>query len=203
MKTIGLIGGTSWISTIDYYRAINQQVNNNLGGLNAGADCLLICANTPHFVADAVQESIHIPLIQIASVTAAAIKKYGLKKIGLIGTKFTMEQNFFKDKLTQQQIETIIPGIEEREFIHHTVFYELGKGKFLPETKERYLTIINNLVEKGAKGIIFGCTEIPLLINANECPVPVFDTAALHARAAVDFALIDEQSKATNGNSLV
>lgn len=228
MKTLGLIGGTSWVSTVDYYKIINQQVNERLGGLNsakiflyslnfeefkpptdpnqwvpiadflsniaqrlekAGAECIVICANTPHMVADVVQKNIHIPLIHIAEATAAEIKKRQIKRVGLLGTKFTMEQNFFKEKLSRQQIETLIPEADDREFIHYSIFKEFGKGIFSPETKARYVTIIDKLIEQGAEGIIFGCTEIPMLIKQEDCSVPVFDTTVIHATAAVEFAL--------------
>ena len=228
MKTIGLIGGMSWLSTIDYYRIINQQVNQRLGGSHsakiflysvdfeeskpspdaegwrkatdflssianklqtAGAECLLLCANTTHLVADGVQQNLKIPLLHIAEATASVIKKQAIKKIGLLGTKFTMEKDFFKSKLSQQQIETVIPDDQDRQFIHDSIFNELGKEIFKPETKKRYINIINDLVVQGAEGIILGCTEIPLLIKQEDSPVPVFDTTLIHATAAVDFAL--------------
>ena len=228
MKTLGLIGGTSWVSTLDYYRIINQQTNERLGGLNsakiflyslnfeefkppadpnqwgpiadalssiaqrlekAGADCIVICANTPHLVADVIQGNIHIPLIHIAEVTAKEIKKQGIQTVGLLGTKFTMEQNFFKDRLSRQLIKPLIPEADEREFIHYSIFNELGKGIFSPETKAKYISIIDKLIEQGAEGIIFGCTEIPMLIKPEDCSVPVFDTTLIHAKAAVEFAL--------------
>jgi len=229
MKTLGLIGGTSWISTVDYYRIINQIINEKMGGLNsakmylyslnlaevnkfverndwkglssylstiaqkleaAGAECIIICANTPHKAADDIRNAVRIPLIHIAEVTAREIARIGIKKAGLLGTKFTMEENFFKDRLTQEHIETLIPDKKDaREYIHHSIFNELGKGIFTGEAKEKYLTIINDLINRGAEGIIFGCTEIPLLIKPEECSVPVFDTTQIHARAAADFAL--------------
>jgi aspartate racemase len=230
MKTLGLIGGTSWISTTDYYRIINQEMNQRLGGLNsaklflyslnyeefkpgadhvtlekmanqltdisiklqtAGADCILLCANTPHMVANNVQKNISIPLIHIAEVTAKEIVKQKINNVALLGTKFTMELPFFKEKLTAAGITILIPGNAERDFIHATIFNELGKGIFTKETKEKYLTIIDRLIKQGAEGVIFGCTEIPMLIKENECKVPVFDTMLIHAKAAVDFALND------------
>ena len=230
MRTLGLIGGTSWVSTVDYYRLINQQINEALGGLNsakilmysmnyeefkpptdpdkwgpladtlsgialrlekAGADCIMLCANTPHMAADIVRQRIGVPLLHIADATAAGIKHQGLHRVGLLGTRITMEQGFFKDRLLQQGINTLIPEAGDREYLHKTIFNELGRGLFLPEIKERYLDIIRGLAAKGAEGIIFGCTEIPLLIKPGECPVPVFDTMLLHTRAAVAFALQD------------
>ncbi len=229
MKTLGLIGGTSWPSTIDYYRIINQRINEKLGGVNsakifmyslnlaelnafgekndwkgvadlmctaakklgqAGAECIVICANTPHKVADEVQKAVTIPLIHIAEVTAKEIEKTGLKKVGLLGTKFTMEEDFFKGLLAKKGVETIIPeNNQDRLFIHETIFNEFGKGIFSGETKEKYLGIIDRLASRGAEGIIFGCTEIPLLLKPEECPVPVFDTTEIHARSAAEFAL--------------
>jgi len=228
MRTIGLIGGTSWLSTVEYYRIINQQVNERLGGANsgkillysvnfeelqpaadwdgwiktaatlsglaakleiAGADCMLICSNTPHIVADLVQENISIPLINIAEETSKAIARKKYKRVALLGTKFTMEQKFFKDKLLKFDITALIPEEEEREFIHSSIYTEFDKEIFKKETKRKYLDIIRDLKSKGASAVIFGCTEIPLLIQQEECPLPVFDTLLIHATAAVDFAL--------------
>lgn len=228
MKTIGLIGGTSWVSTIEYYRIINQRTNDRLGGLNsakillysmnfeefkppadpngwgpvadtltgiarrlenAGADCLLLCANTPHMAADSVQKNIRIPLLHIAEVTAKEVVSQNLATIGLLGTKYTMELPFFKDKLSKYNIQTLIPNDIDREFIHASIYTEMGKGIFTNETKRRYLQIIEDLKTRGAEGIIFGCTEIPMLLNQSDCDIPVFDTTALHSRSAVDFAL--------------
>ncbi len=229
MKTIGLIGGTGWVSTIEYYRAINQLVNGRLGGSNSariilyslnygefkklsdaeewttmghqlttiardiekcGADCLLLCANTMHMVADIVQKGIHIPVIHIAEETANEISNQKIKKVGLLGTKFTMEQTFFISKLKQQHIEPIIPDLYDRNFIHTTIFDELGKGIFKYETRIRYLEIIEGLKEQGAEAIIFGCTELSLLIPETASPLKVFDTLQIHVQAAVDFALL-------------
>jgi aspartate racemase len=228
MKTLGLIGGTSWLSTIDYYRTINQQVSDRLGGLNsarlfmysvnfeelqppvdpnewgrlgtffgnvahkletAGADCILLCANTPHMVADIVQQHTTVPLIHIADATAKAIALQKISKVGLLGTRITMEQPFFRDKLAAAGISTLIPGDEDRHFMHASILNEMGRNIFTAATKTRWLAIIDDLTGKGAEGIIFGCTEVPLLIQASEVSVPVFDTLLLHATAAVDFAL--------------
>jgi aspartate racemase len=227
MKTIGLIGGTSWVSTLEYYRFINQFTNERLGGTNsarlllysvnhaefmptvatdwdetavrfsaiaqnlekAGADCLLLCANTLHIMAEPVAHSLRIPLIHIATETSAVIKKQKLKKVGLLGTRFTMEKPFFKDKLLEDGIDTIIPDPEDRDFIHTSILTELGKGIFTAQTKERYITIINKLSSLGAEGVILGCTEIPILIKQEDSQVPVFDTTAIHSKAAVEFAL--------------
>ncbi len=223
-----MIGGTTWLSTAEYYRTINQMVNSRAGGLHsakillysmdfedfkppsdaegwkkagemlagiarrleaAGADCLLLCANTPHMVADAVQAKIGIPLLHIAEAAAREIENRKVHKAALLGTKFTMEQAFFRDRLTRHGIETLIPDASDREFIHRSIYDEFGKGIFTTETKKRYLQIIKNLEGRGATGVIFGCTEIPLLIQQKECDSPVFDTTLIHATAAVDFAL--------------
>ena len=228
MKTLGLIGGTSWLSAADYYKIINQEINKQLGGLNsaklflyslnyeefkpsadpseweriaiqltdistrletAGAECIILCANTPHMVADNIQKNISIPLIHIAEVTAKAIVQQKIKTVALLGTKFTMEQSFFKDKLTNAGITALIPNEPDRAFIHDSIFNELGKGIFTEATKQKYLNIINKLIEEGAEGVIFGCTEIPMLIKEDECTVPVFDTLMIHAKAAAKFAL--------------
>ncbi len=227
MKTIGLIGGTSWVSTADYYRIINQLTTQHLGGINsaqvlmysvnyvdfkalvdagewekfnsvvsnlaqklehAGADCILLCANTMHMAADAVRQNINIPLLHIAEVTANEVAGKKLSKVGLVGTKFTMEKDFFKDKLRQQGIEAIIPDAPARDFMHATIFDEMSNGIFTPATRARYEQEIDKLLQAGAQGIIFACTEIPLLIPPDECSFPVFDTLDLHAKSAVDFA---------------
>jgi len=228
MKTLGLIGGTTWLSTVDYYRYINQLTGERSGGSTsarlilysvnfaefkawadagdwetigerlseiavkletAGAEAIVLCSNTTHIVAGAVQQSVSIPVLHIVDAVAKEIEKQNAKKVALLGTRFTMEQDFFKNKLLEYNIETIIPGGEERAFIHNSIFDELGKEIFLDVTKQRYLEIIRGLNEKGAEGIILGCTEIPLLIKQDDCSVPVFDTTLIHAKYAVDFAL--------------
>lgn len=228
MKTLGLIGGTGWVSTVEYYRIINQQINKRLGELSsakmllysvnqqefkpatqpaelkefaeflteiakrletAGAECLLLCANTPHMAADIVQKKLGIPLIHIAEATAKAVVKQGIKKVGLLGTKMTMEQSFYKDRLAKFGITLIIPEEVQREYIHRTIMTELEKAILKEETRKKYLEIIDGLVRKGAEGIILGCTEIPLLIKQSDCKIPVFDTTEIHAMAAVEFAL--------------
>ncbi|MES2064906.1 MAG: aspartate/glutamate racemase family protein [Bacteroidota bacterium] len=228
MKTLGLIGGTSWVSTIDYYRFINQGINDKLGGVNAaqlllhsfnyadiaknhaannwakttqmvveagiglknsGAQGIVLCANTLHLIADEAEAQIGLPVIHIATATAQVIKKRGLAKVALLGTKFTMENTFFTDKLTEAGIDSITPNDADRTFIHQTLMDELGKGILLPETKTRYLQIIERLVQQGAEGIILGCTEIPLLIKPEDTDVIQFDTTQIHSAAAVEFAL--------------
>jgi len=228
LKTIGLIGGTSWHSTVDYYCIINQEVNRELGDLHsakillysvdldefktladaggwpkitewfagiaqqlqtAGAEAIVLCANTPHLIATELQKSIQIPIIHIADETVNELRSQGIRKAALLGTKFTMEAAFFKDKLLEQGIEAIIPDADGRQLIHQTIFDELEKGLVLMETKVRYLDIIQNPIEKGAEAVILGCTEIPLLIKPEDCTIPVFDTTLIHAKAAARFAL--------------
>lgn len=236
MKTIGLIGGISWVSSMDYYRIINEQINHQLKGLhagkiilysvnygeikeltdqdrwsditaliteaakkleNAGADCLVIGANTMHRIAPEVQKAVKIPLLHIAEATATAIKNKSLKKVALLGTKFTMELDFFKEKLSKSAIQTIIPAAIDRDYLHAAIYNELGKGLLLPETKARFLSIMQELQKNGAEGIILGCTEIPLLISQEDFDLPLFDTTLLHASEAVQFALADHQGTST------
>jgi len=229
MKVIGLIGGISWVSTADYYKLINEGINNRLGGLNfsecliysfnyadikrnnenndwdstfkmlfkaceflksGGAEAIVLCANTMHFIAERLEEAIGLPIIHIATATAIEIQKQEIKKVGLLGTKFTMELDFFKDKLAEKGIEAIIPqNQEDKDFIHTTIFEELGRGLVTKSTKERYLAIANQLIKEGAEGIILGCTEIPLVIKPKDLLVPVFDTTLIHSNAAVEFQL--------------
>lgn len=228
MKTIGLIGGISWHSTLDYYRLLNELVNQQLGGVHSakiilysvdfdeiktltekedwdsiaaimckaaktleagGADCLLIAANTMHNIAHKLVECIQIPLIHIAEAIGSKIREQRINKVALLGTKYTMQMDFYKDKLSQQQVETIIPGDADINFINASIYEEFGKGLFLPGTRNGYIEIINKLIQKGAEGVIFGCTEIPILLKETDCGIPVFDSAFIHCRAAVDFAL--------------
>ncbi len=228
MRKLGLIGGISWVSTIDYYKAINEGINEKLGGLNfstciiysfnyaeikknndnndwdstfkmlseacehlknSGAEAIVLCANTMHMIADRIEAKVGLPLIHIATATATEIKKQNLNKVALLGTKFTMERDFFTSKLKDQNIEAIIPDEEDREFIHYTIFEELGRGLIIEESKQRYISIIHKLKAKGAQGVILGCTEIPLLIKAGDVSIPIFDTALIHSKAAVDFSL--------------
>ena len=155
---------------------------------NAGASCILICANTMHLCIDAVRKVVRIPVIHIADSTAKEIQKKGIQKVALLGTKYTMEKDFFRDILNKHAIETIIPDVEERDEIHRIIYDELAQGEFKKSSKEKYLKIIDRLILKGAKGIILGCTEIPLLINQNDVSLPIFDTTSIHATAAFDFA---------------
>ena len=155
---------------------------------NAGASCILICANTMHLCIDAVRKVVRIPVIHIADSTAKEIQKKGIQKVALLGTKYTMEKDFFRDILKKHAIATIIPDVEERDEIHRIIYDELAQGEFKKSSKEKYLKIIDSLILKGAKGIILGCTEIPLLINQNDVSLPIFDTTKIHAAAGFKFA---------------
>jgi aspartate racemase len=228
MRILGLIGGISWVSTIDYYKLINQGVNEKLGGLEfaecmiysfnygdikrnndtdnwdstlqmlskaaagmkaAGAEAIVLCANTMHLIADSLEQNVQLPVIHIATATAKAIKQQELKKVGLLGTKFTMERDFFRTKLAEQDIDVIIPGDADREHIHYTIFEEFGRNIFTEETKQFYIDVMQKLAAQGAEGIILGCTEIPMLIKPDDVDIPLFDTMLIHAQAAVKFAL--------------
>ena len=229
MKTIGLIGGMSWESSLEYYRIINEYVRDRLGGLQsakiilysfnfaeiaalqeegnwnaeatllidaaqklerAGADVLVICTNTMHKVADQVQKSVAVPLLHIADATANEVKAKDLRKLGLLGTKFTMEQHFYKERLTDKHgLDVIVPADDERNVINHVIYDELCCGQVKPSSKEQFCAIIQNLVANGAEGIILGCTEIGLLIDQQDVPVPLFDTTKIHAKTAARFAL--------------
>ena len=228
MKTIGLIGGTGWVSTVEYYRIINEETNKRLGGLEAakcilyslnygeidsfnkkndsegiflllsnaaekliaaGADCILLCANTMHQYASRLELKIDVPLIHIAQATGEAIKNRGLNKVGLLGTKQTMEMDFYKSKLNEKEIEVIIPEKIDRDFIQNTISNELLKNMFLDESRTRFQKIMEKLKTNGAEGIILGCTEIPLLIKQEHSALPLFNTLEIHSIAAVDFAL--------------
>jgi aspartate racemase len=157
---------------------------------NAGAECIVICTNTMHKMANEVQNSIRIPLLHLVDATAEQIKQDGLKKVGLLGTKFTMELDFYKGRLSDHfGGEVIIPDEEERKIIHHVIYNELCLGNIDQTSKTRFINIINNLIERGAEGIVLGCTEIPLLVKQEDIRVPVYDTTEIHAQAAVAFAL--------------
>ncbi|WP_141430525.1 aspartate/glutamate racemase family protein [Bacillus sp. 03113] len=160
---------------------------------NGGADVILICTNTMHKMAEEVEASVQIPLIHIADATAKKIKQQGLKTVGLLGTKFTMEQNFYKERLNAHGIEVVIPNEDDRQTIHNVIFDELCKGMIKESSKAAYLQIMSKLQEKGAEGIILGCTEIPLLIKQADSDIPLFDTTCIHAEAAVEFALQEEK----------
>ncbi|MFB5249106.1 aspartate/glutamate racemase family protein [Bacillus mycoides] len=154
----------------------------------SGAECLLMCSNTVHLFAEEVEKAISIPLLHIGDVSAKKVIEYNINCIGLLGTKQTMEQDFYKSRLANYNIETIIPNEEDRTFIHHVILQELSRGIILETSKERLLQITNKLIKNGAEGILLGCTEIPLLISQRDLSVPVFDTAYIHANTAVQFA---------------
>jgi aspartate racemase len=231
MKTIGLVGGMSWESTLEYYRIINETVKERLGGFHsaklvlysvdfaeveplqhrgewdraaallgqallsvekAGADFALLCTNTMHKVFDEAQEGLHIPLIHIADVTGREIRARGMTRVGLLGTRFTMEQEFYKGKLTSDYgVDVLIPDEEERQAIHAILYNELCLGTVKDSSRDVFGEIIARLEGRGAQGIVLGCTEIPLLVKQKDHRLPLFDTTDLHARAAVDLALRD------------
>ncbi len=228
MKTIGLIGGMSWESTVTYYEVINTLVKERLGGFhsakimmysvdfheletnmetenwdgnadiltkaamnleNAGADFILICTNTMHKLVPQIRKHLHVPILHIAEAAADALKAQNVKKAILLGTKFTMEQDFVKDVIRDCGIEVLIPNDEERCQINDIIFNELCLGKVLPASKAYYLSVIDRLVQEGGEAAILGCTEIGLLINQKDTKTPLFDTTLIHAAAAVDAAL--------------
>ena len=228
MKTIGLVGGTGWVSTLDYYRYFNELVFKNTDGEStaevlinsvnypaiakltaagkwdeitkiitnaalalqtAGAECILLGANTMHHIAPQVKAAINIPFIHIAEETGKEISKKGIKKVALLGTKYTMQLPFFKDVLASMEIETIIPHENDIQIINDAIYKELALGIITAVTKENYLQIMQKLQQEGAEGIILGCTEIPLLIKPNDFDLPLFDTTFIHANAAVNFSL--------------
>ena len=228
MKTIGMIGGTGWPSTIEYYRYINKEINTRLGGTtsariilysfnyadidrlnkledhesifnlvldaslrikSARVDCLMLCANTLHQYADRLEQKTNLSIIHIADATAKEIKNHNLSKIGLLGTRFTMEMDFYTKRLNGAGIVSLIPEKPDRDFIHSAIMNELIKENFRNETRERFFSIIQELKKRGAEGIILGCTEIPLLLKQKDVALPMFNTLEIHAIAAVDYAL--------------
>jgi len=229
MKTIGLIGGMSWESSLEYYRLINEMVKKRLGGFHsakiilssvdfdeiekmqragqweqagtvlaenasglekAGADFVLLCTNTMHKCAPAITSRINVPFIHIASPAGKAVRQMGFTRIGLLGTRFTMEEDFYSGKLLAEfGIHTIIPDAPERETIHRVIFDELCLGVISDASRLEFVKIIRDLQSKGAQGIVLGCTEIGLLVHPGDSPLPLFDTTLLHAETAVDLAL--------------
>lgn len=228
MKTIGLIGGMSWESTVTYYKIINETVKERLGGFHsgkillysvdfaeieecqakgeweksaeilseaaenlekAGADFIVICTNTMHKVAGKIQENIKIPVIHIADATAHKLKQDGILKTALLGTKYTMTQDFYKEKLRENGIEVLIPEEKDIEIVNYVIYEELCLGKILDSSRKEYIRIIDGLKEKGAQGVILGCTEIGLLISQKDSPLPVYDTTEIHALSACEKAL--------------
>lgn len=229
LKTIGLIGGMSWESTLEYYKIINETAKLKLGGLHSakcimysvdfeeiellqhygkweelsdimvgiakklksvGTDFIVICTNTMHKMAEDIENKVGIKVLHIAEVTGEKIVEKGLKKVGLLGTKFTMEQDFYKKVLKEKfDIDVIVPSEADREIIHEIIYKELCKGIINEKSKEKYIKVINSLSLNGAEGVVLGCTEIPLLIKQEDISIPVFDTTTIHAISAVGFAL--------------
>ena len=229
MKTIGLLGGMSWESTASYYKAMNEGVNAELGGLSSakiclysvnfeeieklqhqgrwndtvviltqaakaveagGADFLIICTNTMHKVASEIEAEISIPILHIADATAKKLVSDGVKKVGLLGTRFTMEKDFYKSRLTNKfEIDVIVPSAESRAIVHNVIYDELCKGIISAESRVKYLNIINELYKSGAEAVILGCTEIALLIQQQHTDIPLYDTTEIHAFEAVQLAL--------------
>lgn len=229
MKTIGLVGGMSWESTVPYYRHVNEAVKARLGGLHsarvilysvdfhdieqlqhagkwdeagavlvdaakalerAGADFIVVCTNTMHRVAPAIEAAVRIPLLHIADPTAQAIKRAGLHTVGLLGTRFTMEQAFYRDRLQHDHgIKVLVPDAADRETVHRIIYDELCLGQINDASRDAYRAVMARLVAQGAQAVILGCTEISLLVGANDAAVPLFDTTALHAQSAAEHAL--------------
>ena len=231
IKTIGLIGGMSWLSTVEYYRIINQEVSERLGGLhsakiimysldfdtieqmqregrwgdatnvmvdsakileNGGADCILICTNTMHKTADDVQKNISIPLLSIIDATAERIKANGIRKVGLLGTKYTMTEDFYKGRLSKEfGIEVLVPDTDDINAVNYIIYNELCVGNISLSSKNKVIEIINGLADNGAEGVILGCTELPLLVKSEDVDIPLFNTTKIHAEYAVEYALKD------------
>lgn len=228
MRTIGLIGGMSWESSLEYYRIINEEVKNKLGGLHsakcilysvdfeeieryqaegdwesagkllgnaaqslekAGAEIIVICTNTMHKVIGSIEEKTNLPILHIADATAKQIQKSAINTVGLLGTKYTMEQDFYKARIASNGIKVLIPNDEDREVINKVIYEELCLGKIQESSKEYYKNVIKRLIKDGAEGIILGCTEIGLLIKQTDSDVPLFDTTTIHAVEAVNLAL--------------
>ena len=228
MKTIGLLGGMSWESTVPYYEIINRLVNQRLGGLHsaklvlysvdfhdieqrqhagrwdetarmlaaaavavesAGAELLVLCTNTMHKVAAQIERAVSIPFLHIADATADEIKAYRLERVGLLGTRFTMEQAFYRERLEGRDLQVLVPEEDDRKTVHRVIYEELCAGKVLDASRKDYYRIIDKLVNRGAQAVILGCTEISMLIAPHEAAVPVFDTTEIHARRAAQWAL--------------
>ena len=228
MRVIGLIGGMSWESSLEYYRLINTLTKNRLGPLHSakslmytvdfaevealqhsgrweaaaeilidaagrlergGAGCLVLCTNTMHKLADQVQAATHLPLIHIADATAGRVKAKGVRKVGLIGTAFTMEEAFYRGRLEGFGLEVLIPDAPDRALVHRVIYDELCQGTINPASRAEYVRVMEGREARGAEGVIVGCTEITLLVGQGDVSVPVFDTTRIHAEAAVDFAL--------------
>lgn len=232
MKTIGLIGGMSWESTVTYYQIINTVIKQELGGLHsakcilysvdfqeiehyqakgdwaasakvlqqagkalevAGADFIIICTNTMHKIADKIQEQVSIPIIHIAECTADKLLAEKINTVALLGTKYTMQQDFYKQKLVDKNITVLIPDDEDIKVVNDVIYNELCLGKIAPQSKEQYLKIIDKLHEQGAQGVILGCTEIGLLLKQSDTKVPLFDTTYIHAQKAAMLAIQEDK----------
>ena len=228
MKTIGLLGGMSWESTVTYYQIINETVKRELGGLHsakillysvdfaeieecqakgdwersgeilakaaenlekAGADFIVICTNTMHKVASQIQENIHIPILHIAEVTAEELKSRGIERTALLGTKYTMTQDFYRAKLEEAGIQVLVPDEADRETVNNIIYGELCLGVIREESRKAYRKIIGKLAEKGAQAVILGCTEIGLLVKQEDTALPVFDTTLIHGERAARLAM--------------
>ncbi|HNV03449.1 MAG TPA: aspartate/glutamate racemase family protein [Vicinamibacterales bacterium] len=229
MRTIGLIGGMSWESTVPYYQIINRVVGARLGGLHsakivlysvefaeieamqregrwedsgqvlagaaravwrAGADFIVLCTNTMHKVAPQIEAAVDVPLLHIADATAARVKAAGVRRVGLLGTRFTMEQDFYRGRLEARHALTVLtPPDEARALVHGVIYGELCIGRLRPESREGFRQVVDELVGRGAEGVILGCTEIGLLLRPEDAAVPLWDTASIHAEAAADYAL--------------
>jgi aspartate racemase len=230
MKTIGLIGGMSWESTIPYYRITNETVKARLGGLHsarlvlysvdfdeiahhqhagdwdaagrvmaqaarsveaAGADFLVICTNTMHKLVPEVEAAVSIPVLHIVDVLAAQLRQAGVCKVGLLATRFTMEQAFYRVRLGRHGIEVVVPNEADRATVHRVIYEELCQRLVRDASRDAYRAVIARLADAGVEAVALACTEIAMLINQTDSPVPLFDTTEIHARAAVDFALSD------------
>ena len=228
MRTLGLIGGMSWVSTAEYYRTVNELVAERLGGLHsahiilesvdfgeieklklagrwtdvgahlaaaaarlesAGADAIVLCTNTMHFVSEAIESAISIPFIHIADTTADAIIATGSSRVGLLATAFTMESTFYRDRVASHGIDVMTPDAADRDHVSSIIYDELCHNVIRSESRALYLDVVDRLLAEGVEGIILGCTEVELLIGPDDVAVPVFPTTRLHAQAAVDFAL--------------
>ncbi len=229
MKTLGLLGGMSWESTVTYYRLINQRIGRRLGGLHsaelllysvdfepieqlqhagdwdaaahqliaaarsierAGAEGLMICTNTMHKVYEAVDDAISIPMLHIADATAEAIQAANHHTVGLLGTAFTMEQTFYRGRLSERHgLDVLVPNDDDRAIVHQVIYDELCHGQICNASRQHYTRVISDLAERGAEAVILGCTEISLLVGPDDASIPVFDTTAIHAMQAADWML--------------
>lgn len=232
MKTVGLLGGMSWESTVTYYQILNREIGGRLGGVHSarvlllsvdfqeiealqhrgewgrlgeilmndaralergGADFLVICTNTMHLVAPAIEAGISIPLLHIADATAERIKAVGLSRVGLLGTRFTMEEAFYKGRLEAEHgLSVLVPPPTDREIVHRVIYEELVMGEIRPESRSEFARISDDLARSGAEGVILGCTEIGLLLRQEDSQVALFDTSVIHAEAAAALALDDD-----------